>query len=74
MPPALRRFAWWSFFITEALLVLAATAYVGAGTRGFWLVLASAVVASVAYALVVRRTREPELGETASVPHRWYWF
>jgi hypothetical protein len=74
MPPALRRFAWSSFFLTQAALVLAATAYVGVGTRGFWLVLAAAAVASVAYALVVRRTPEPELGETASAPQRWYWF
>lgn len=74
MPPALRRFAWWSFFITEALLVLAATAYVGVGTRGFWFVAASAVVASVAYAITVRRTPPPELGQSVTAPQRWYWF
>ena len=74
MPPALRLFAWWSFFVTEVGLVAAASAYVGVGTRDFWLVVAAAVVASVAYVVAVRTTREPTLGQTASAPQRWYWF
>lgn len=74
MPPGLRRFAWVSFFVTEAGLVAAASAYVGVATRDFWLVLASAVVASIAYAAVVRATPPPTLGEAASSPQRWYWF
>ena len=74
MPAALRRFGWWSFFMTEAALVAAASAYVGVGTREFWLVVAAAAVASAAYVLAVRRTPEPVLGETALAPQRWYWF
>lgn len=74
MPPALRRFAWWSFFVTEAGLVAAASAYVGVGTRDFWLVVAAAVAASIAYVIAVRTTAVPTLGETASAPQRWYWF
>ena len=74
MPPALRRFAWWSFFVTQIGLVAAASAYVGVGTRDFWLVAAAAVVASVAYVVTVRTTPAPTLGETASAPQRWYWF
>jgi hypothetical protein len=74
MPPALRRFAWWSFFVTETGLVAAASAYVGVGTRDFWLVVAAAVIASIAYAVTVHTTRPPTLGDTASAPQRWYWF
>jgi hypothetical protein len=74
MPPALRRFAWWSFFVTETVLVLAASAYVGLGTREFWLVVAAAVVASIAYVVTVRTTPAPRLDETAGAPQRWYWF
>lgn len=74
MPVGLRRFGWWSFFLTEAGLVAAASAYVGLGTREFWLVLGAAVVASGAYMVAVRATPEPTLGETASAPQRWYWF
>ena len=74
MPRALRRFTWWSFFVTEALLIAAASAYVGLGTRDFWLVVAAAIVASVAYIVTVRRTPAPKLGEAASMPQRWYWF
>jgi hypothetical protein len=74
MPPALRRFAWWSFFVTQIGLVAAASAYVGVGTRDFWLVMAAAAVASVAYVIAVRTTRPPALGDTASAPQRWYWF
>lgn len=74
MPPALRRFTWWSFFVTEALLVAAASAYVELGTRDFWLVVTAAVAASVAYVVAVRRTPVPKLGEAASAPQRWYWF
>ena len=74
MPAGLRRFAWWSFFVTEAGLVAAASAYVGVGTREFWLVLGVAAVASVAYMAAARGTPEPTLGETASAPQRWYWF
>ena len=74
MPPGLRRFAWWSFFVTEAALVAAASAYVGLGTRDFWLVLAAALLASIAYVVAVRSTPKPKLGEAASAPQRWYWF
>ena len=74
MPAGLRRFAWWSFFVTEAVLVAAASAYVGLGTRDFWLVLAAALLASIAYVVVVRSTPAPKLGEAASAPQRWYWF
>lgn len=74
MPSGLRRFAWWSFFVTEAGLVVAASAYVGVATRDFWLVLASAVVASIAYVVTVRVTPAPELGEATAASRRWYWF
>jgi hypothetical protein len=74
MPPALRRFAWSSFAAAEILVVGAATAYVGLGTLEFWLVVASAAIAAVAYALTVRLTPPPKLGETAAAPQRWYWF
>jgi len=74
MPPALRRFAWWSFFVTEIGLVAAASAYVGVGTRDFWLVVATAAGASIAYVIAVRTTSSPTLGETATAPQRWYWF
>jgi hypothetical protein len=74
MPAGLRRFAWWSFLVTEALLVAAATAYVGFATRDFWFVVASAVLATIAYVVAVRRILPPALGEASSAPHRWYWF
>ena len=74
MPPALRRFAWWSFFVTEVGLVAAASAYVGVGTRDFWLVVAAALAASIAYVVAVRTTASPTLGETATAPQHWYWF
>lgn len=74
MSPGLRRFAWWSFFITEAGLVAAASAYVGFATRDFWLVLASGVVASIAYGATVRGTPAPDLGKATAESQRWYWF
>ncbi len=74
MPPGLRRFAWWSFFVTEAALVAAASAYVGVASRDFWLVLASAVVAAIAYVGTVRGTPAPQLGEATAASQRWYWF
>ncbi len=74
MPSGLRRFAWWSFFVTEAALVAAASAYVGIATRDFWLVLASAGVASIAYIVTVRSTQAPKLGEATAASQRWYWF
>jgi hypothetical protein len=74
VPPGLRRFAWGSFLVVEVGLVLAASAYVGLGTRDFWLVAASAAVAVIAYAVTARRAAPPRLGETAGDPRRWYWF
>ncbi len=74
MPTGLRRFAWWSFLVTEGGLVAAATAYVGAGTRDFWLVTGAAVLALVAYAITVLTTRMPKLGDVSRAPDRWYWF
>jgi len=74
MPTGLRRFAWWSFLVTEAGLVAAATAYVGFATRDFWLVFASAIVAGIAYVIAVRCTPPPALGEASQAPQRWYWF
>jgi hypothetical protein len=74
MPPGLRRFAWWSFLITEAGLVLAATAYVGAGTREFWFVAAAAVVAVVAYAITVLTSPVPDVGNASRDSRHWYWF
>lgn len=74
MPPGVRRFAWWSFSVTEVSLVAAASAYVGVGTREFWLVVGAAAVAAVAYAIVVRRTPVPKLGEASAAQQRWYWF
>jgi hypothetical protein len=74
MPPGLRRFTWWSFLVTEAGLVAAASAYVGFATRDFWLVLTSAVVATIAYVVAVRRTPAPTLGEATGASQRWYWF
>lgn len=74
MPPALRRVAWGSFLVVEAGLVAASTAYVGLATREFWLVLGAAVVATIAYAVTVRTTPLPTLGDTASTARRWYWF
>jgi hypothetical protein len=74
MPPRLRRFAWWSFFVTEAGLVAAASAYVGVATRDFWLVLAGAVVASIGYVVAVRGTPAPDLGDATAASRRWYWF
>jgi len=74
MPPALRRFAGWSFLVTEIGLVAAGSAYVGVGTRDFWLMLTSAVMASIAYVATVRMTRDPKLGDVTSSPQRWYWF
>lgn len=68
MPAALRRFAWWSFFVTEIGLV--AAAYVGVGTRDFWLVAAAAI----AYVVAVRTTSAPTLGDTTSAPQRLYGF
>jgi hypothetical protein len=59
MSPVLRRFAWWSFFVTELGLVAAAIAYVGFGTRAFWLVVATAAAASIAYVITVRATPLP---------------
>jgi hypothetical protein len=74
MPPGVRRFAWWSFSVTEVSLVTAASAYVGFGTREFWLVVGAAAVAAVAYAIAVRRTPVPKLGEASAAQERWYWF
>ena len=74
MTTALRRFAWWSFFVTEIGLVAAASAYVGVGTREFWLVAAAAAAASVAYVVAVRTTPAPTLGDKTSLSQRWYWF
>jgi hypothetical protein len=74
MPPGVRRFAWWSFYVTEVSLVAAASVYVGLGTREFWLVVAAAAVASVAYSIAVRRTPVPTLGEGSAARQRWYWF
>lgn len=74
MLSSVRRFAWWSFFVTEAGLVAAASAYVGVGTSEFWLVVAAAVVASAAYVVAVRRAPEPQLGDTGAAQQRWYWF
>jgi hypothetical protein len=74
VPAALRCFAWWSFLVTEISLVAAAAAYVGVGTRDFWLVAAAAAAASIAYVVAVRTTPAPTLGDTTSVTQRWYWF
>lgn len=74
MPPGLRRFAWASFLVTEAGLVAAASAYVGIATREFWLVLAAAVAAAIAYAVTVWRTPAPRLGEATAASQHWYWF
>jgi hypothetical protein len=74
MPPGLRRFAWWSFVGAEVALVLAAAAYVGAGTREFWLVAGAAVVALVGYAITVWTTSAPDVGTVARASQRWYWF
>jgi len=74
MLPGLRRYAAWSFVVTEAGLVAAASAYVGFATREFWLVLASAVVAAIAYVVTVRATPAPDLGEATAESRRWYWF
>jgi hypothetical protein len=70
---ALRRFAWWSFLVTEVGLVAAATAYVGIGTREFWLVAAAAGVAVVAYAVAVRLSPMPMPGDASRSRERWYW-
>jgi hypothetical protein len=74
VPTALRRFAWWSFFVTEIGLVAAASAYVGVGTRDFWLVAAAAAAAAIAYVVAVRTTPAPTLGDTTRESQRWYWF
>lgn len=74
MPPGLRRFAWWSFLVTEGSLVAAATAYVGAGTRDFWLVTGAAVLALVAYVITVYTSPMAKLGEASRASQRWYWF
>jgi hypothetical protein len=74
IPHTLRRFAWWSFLATEAGLVLAAVAYVGLGTRDFWLVVTSAAIAVLAYAIAVRRAPEPTFGNLGATQERWYWF
>lgn len=74
MTPGLRRFAWSSFLVTEASLVAAATAYVGLGTREFWLVTAAAAVAIIAYAVTATVTREPMRGEEHSGIEGWDWF
>ena len=74
MTAGLRRFAWWTFLVTEAGLVAASTAYVGFGTREFWLVAASTVVAVIGFLVTVRTTREPTLGDTSGAAQRWYWF
>ena len=74
MPPGLRRFAWWSFFVTQTGLVAAASAYVGFATRDFWLVSATALLAAIAYVVAVRRTPVPRLGEATAASQRWYWF
>jgi hypothetical protein len=74
MAAGLRQFAWWSFFVTEMGLVAASSAYVGIGTRDFWLVVGSATVASIAYVFTVRTTRPPTLGDTSRAQQRWYWF
>jgi hypothetical protein len=60
--------------ITEVGLVAAASAYVGFATRDFWLVLSSALVATIAYVFAVRRTPAPTLGEATGASKRWYWF
>jgi len=70
----MRRFAWWSFFVTEAALVAAASAYVGVATRDFWLVLASAIVATIVYVVAVRGTPAPTLGDATAESRHWYWF
>jgi hypothetical protein len=74
VPPGLRRFAWLSFLVIEAGLVAAASAYVGVATRDFWLVLASAAVATIAYFVTVRSTPAPKLAEATDASRRWYWF
>jgi hypothetical protein len=71
---AVRRFAWWAFLVTEGGLVAASAAYVGVGTRAFWLVAAAAVIAVIGFAVTVRVTREPTLDETGAARERWYWF
>ena len=60
--------------MTEAALVAAASAYVGLGTRDFWLVVTAAVLASLAYVIAVRRTAAPKFTEATSEAQRWYWF
>jgi hypothetical protein len=73
VPPALRRFAWWSFFVTEAGLVAAGSAYVGVGTPAFWLMLGAAVLASVAYVAAVRATRSVSPADAATALGREHW-
>jgi hypothetical protein len=73
VPAALRRFAWWSFFVTQAGLVLAGSAYVGVGTPAFWLMLGAAALASVAYVAAVRATRSAKPADAAATLRREYW-
>jgi hypothetical protein len=73
VPPALRRFAWWSFFVTEAALVAAGSAYVGVGTLAFWLMLGAAVLASAAYVVAVRATRTVSAADAAATLRREHW-
>jgi hypothetical protein len=74
VPASLRRFAWWVFLVTEAGLVAASTAYVDVRTWEFWLVVAAAVLAVIAYGVTVRTTRQPTLGDASTARERWYWF
>lgn len=73
MIAAVRRFAWWSFLLAEAGLVAAASAYVGFGTREFWLVAGTAGIAVAAYALALRVSPMPGPGDAWRSQERWYW-
>ena len=74
MPPGVRRLAWGSFLAIAVGLVAAATAYVGIGTRDFWLVTGAAAVALVAYVITVFTAPMPTLGDASRDSQRWYWF
>jgi hypothetical protein len=73
VPRGLRTFAWWSFFVTEAGLVAAGSAYVGVGTGAFWLMALAAGLASVAYVVAVRRTRETTARDASAALARDHW-
>jgi len=70
-----RRWAVWTFLVSELGLVAASTAYVGVFTREFALVVgATAATTAVYLAYVLSRPAPAPTGKLPQLQERWYWF